>query len=327
MDTVSLGPTGLPVSVVGLGCGGHSRLGLTQGASQDQAADLVRHALDRGVTFIDTAAAYGTETAVGRAVAGRRDQVVISTKASPFWDRQQASDEAQDLASFLTASVEASLTRLGTDYIDIMNLHGVSPAQYDASRDTLLPCLDKLRRDGKVRFLGITELFQRDTEHAMLERAAADGVLGAAGFEVVMVGFNLLNTTARSGTLALARSGAIGTQIMFAVRRALRDAASLQPLFDQLHQDGMLSADDADASAFEAFLKAQGALSLTDAAYRFCRHEPGAHVILTGTGNRAHLDANIASILAPPLSAEAMADIERRFTAVRGVTANEAPQK
>ena len=64
MQTTTLGRTGLTVSVAGLGCGGHSRLGQTQGASFEHSVDIVRTALDRGVTFIDTAEAYGTEEIV-----------------------------------------------------------------------------------------------------------------------------------------------------------------------------------------------------------------------------------------------------------------------
>src|SRR5580698_1732940 len=81
MDTVVLGRTGLEVSVAGLGCGGHSRLGMARGESVHHAADIVRRALDLGITLIDTARAYGTEEAVGLGVKGRRDQAVISTKA------------------------------------------------------------------------------------------------------------------------------------------------------------------------------------------------------------------------------------------------------
>ena len=83
MDTVVFGRTGLDVSVVGLGCGGHSRLGQSYGASVDDSVRLVRRALDLGITYVDTAHAYGTEEIVGEGVRGRRDEVVISTKVSP----------------------------------------------------------------------------------------------------------------------------------------------------------------------------------------------------------------------------------------------------
>ena len=80
METVRLGRTGLNVSVAALGCGGKSRLGRTGGASFDQSVEVVKAALDRGVTLVDTAASYGTEEIVAAAVKGRRDKVVISTK-------------------------------------------------------------------------------------------------------------------------------------------------------------------------------------------------------------------------------------------------------
>jgi aryl-alcohol dehydrogenase-like predicted oxidoreductase len=68
MDTIVLGRTGLEVSVAGLGCGGHSRLGQATGATEDESVRLVQRALDQGVTYFDTARAYGTEEIVGRAL-------------------------------------------------------------------------------------------------------------------------------------------------------------------------------------------------------------------------------------------------------------------
>ncbi len=76
MQTITLGRTGLDVTVVGLGCGGHSRLGMATGQDEVHATRIVQAALDLGINFIDTARAYGTETAVGNAIRGRRDRVV-----------------------------------------------------------------------------------------------------------------------------------------------------------------------------------------------------------------------------------------------------------
>ena len=81
MDYVPFGDTGLSVSVAGLGCGGSSRLGQSQGKSEAHSVDIVRRAYDAGVTLFDTAQAYGTERIVGQAIAALpRDSVVISTK-------------------------------------------------------------------------------------------------------------------------------------------------------------------------------------------------------------------------------------------------------
>src|SRR5215469_3916897 len=82
MEYVTLGRTGLKVSVAGLGCGGFSRLGLGTGKSEADAVALVRQALDLGVNLFDTAAVYGTEEVLGKALkATPRDRVVITTKA------------------------------------------------------------------------------------------------------------------------------------------------------------------------------------------------------------------------------------------------------
>ena len=82
MEYVTLGKTGLRVSVAGLGCGGNSRLGLGRGKTEAEAIALVRQALDMGLNLLDTAAAYGTEALIGKAIKTvPRDRVVITTKA------------------------------------------------------------------------------------------------------------------------------------------------------------------------------------------------------------------------------------------------------
>ena len=81
MQYTTLGRTGLNVSVAGLGCGGHSRLGQKTGRTEQESIQVVRQALDLGINLIDTAEAYGTESIVGKAIQDvARDQLVISTK-------------------------------------------------------------------------------------------------------------------------------------------------------------------------------------------------------------------------------------------------------
>ena len=187
MQTVRLGRTGLTVSVAGLGCGGHSRLGMAKGKDVHHAADMVRRALDLGVTFIDTARAYGTEEAVGMGVKGRRDEAVISSKAGIGRGTELMS--AADMARY----VDDCLKKLDTDHVDVFHLHGVTPAQYPHARDVMVPELKRQQAAGKLRFLAISEQFGGDTGHAMFRECLADDL-----FDVVMVGFNLLNPSARA---------------------------------------------------------------------------------------------------------------------------------
>src|SRR6185312_9312416 len=159
MDYKPLGHTGLTVSVAGLGCGGNNRLGLGRGASVDECVAVVRTAVDLGVNFLDTAEAYGTEEIVGKAIRSYdRDKLVISTKAI----------FRGDTATSVPGRVEASLKRLGLDYVDIFHFHAVPPSAYDHHRDVLAPALAKLKEQGKVRHVGITETGPNDPEQKML---------------------------------------------------------------------------------------------------------------------------------------------------------------
>jgi len=305
MDYVTLGRTGLRVSVAGLGGGGHSRLGLVYGKTEDEAADLVRRALDLGVNFLDTAANYGTEAAMGKALAGRdRSQVVVCTK-TPI---RRKTGQLLDGPS-VTASVHASLVALRLDCIDVLYLHGVTPEEYDHCVAEILPALAALRAAGKIRFIGITESFSADTAHAMLERAVQDSF-----WDVIMVGFNLLNPSARKRVLPGAQARNIGVVDMFAVRRALCNPASLQAIIARLTVIGHNELAGLAHDNPLGFLVQPGAAeSLTDAGYRFCRHEPGVHVVLFGTGNPVHLEHNVASLLRPPLPAAALDALQRYF--------------
>lgn len=312
MEHVKLGRTNLDVSVAGLGCGGHSRLGMSQGKDQTHAESIVKHALDLGVNFIDTARAYGTEEAVGNALSGVRQEVVISSKTLP------RTREGLMTAEEFAASLEKSLARLQTDYIDVYNLHGVSLDAYQHCVDELLPEMQRQQSLGKIRYLGVTELFVSDTSHQMLQRALPDDY-----FDVVMVGFNMLNPSARKTVFPLCIERNVATQIMFAVRRALSDREALLDEVTKLIENGQVNAEALDPERPFRFLEEHPEVQSTvQAAYRFCRHEPGTTVVLTGTGNKDHLSDNVASILAGPLPADVAERLDLLFGNVDSISGN-----
>ena len=312
MDKVRLGRTNVDVSVVGLGCGGHSRLGLAKGKDNAHAAGIVSAALDLGVTFIDTARAYGTEEAVGMGLKGRRDQVFLSTKSSAGRPGEGIS------AAALTESLEGSLKRLGTDHVDVFHLHGVQAGLYDHCVNELLPEMKRQQEKGKIRFLGITEQFGQDTDHKMLQRA-----LPEAHFDIVMIGFNLLNPSAHKTVFPLTQQKDIGTLTMFAVRRAISNPEALRELVADVVKRGQVKAGAVNAADPLDFVRAApGVKSEIEAAYRYCRHEPGAEVILTGTSDVGHLKENVASILAPKLPDDLLHKLDDVFGRVDSVSGN-----
>jgi aryl-alcohol dehydrogenase-like predicted oxidoreductase len=303
MDTVVLGQTGLKVTVAGLGCGGHSRLGIdTYGPSH--ASSLVRAAYDEGIRFFDTSPAYTTEGAVGDGLTGlSRDSYVLSTKF-PYRSGSGGVKTGKELLETL----DISLSKLKTDVIDIYHLHGVALQDYDQVMENLYPSLENARQWGKIRFLGITEIFAEDTTHDMLRLHALLG----NWFQVIMVGYSLLNPSADKTIFPITREKNIGVLCMFAVRKALSNSEQLSRDIETIlaHKQG-----DSDLLSKEHcldFISDYGC-SIPEAAYRFCRHNPDIHVTLTGTGNREHLHQNCQSLSQLPLPEELSKKLMQMF--------------
>jgi aryl-alcohol dehydrogenase-like predicted oxidoreductase len=156
MEYRALGPSGLIVSTVGIGCNNFGRAG-TVTETQEGTDAVVHAAIDAGVTLFDTADIYGkepglSETLMGNSLRGRREQVVLATKFGhseyevgiPSWG-------AKGSRRYVRLAVEASLRRLQTDWIDLYQLHTPDPI---TPIEETLTALDELVTEGKVRYIG-----------------------------------------------------------------------------------------------------------------------------------------------------------------------------
>ncbi len=155
MQTRELGRSGLKVGAIGLGSMGMSQ---SYGPPDDEeSAKTIHRALDLGVTLIDTADAYGkggNERLIGRAIAERRREVVLATKWGLLPNASGPATDVDARPERVRACCEASLERLGVDTIDLYYLHRVDPKV--AIEDTV-GAMAELVREGKVRFLGLSE--------------------------------------------------------------------------------------------------------------------------------------------------------------------------
>ncbi len=201
-----LGRTGLQVSELSLGA--------ARGATEDPAQFIatVRAALDAGVNFIDTAESYGngdSERALGEALAGR-DEVLVETKYRPYDSHAPDAAYTGDPGR-LVASAEESLRRLRRDRLDVFLGHGIrSLATLDRfMADGCYEAMVKLRRQGKARFIGLSELSEADGTHQILRRAVPTGA-----FDVVMLTLNFLLQTAVESVLPLCLAQDVGTVVM-----------------------------------------------------------------------------------------------------------------
>ena len=193
MEHSILGRTGLSVSRAGFGGGG---IGQVWGPTTEaESIRSVHRALEHGITFFDVAPAYGegkAEEALGKALAGRSEQVVVATKV------RLRTDDMDDVAGAVRRSVEASLTRLQRESVDVLHVHnrftehrGEAPHSITGD-DVLGPVLDAYRevqRVGKTRFIGLSAMDHHvPTMHRLIDSGEYDTVLAY---------YNLLNTTAQ----------------------------------------------------------------------------------------------------------------------------------
>ncbi|MDQ3067653.1 MAG: aldo/keto reductase [Actinomycetota bacterium] len=159
MRTRRLGSSDLDVTVVGLGCNNFGGR-----ADEDASRAVIDAALDAGVTFFDTADVYGnrggSEEIIGRALAGRRDQVVLATK---FGHDLGDGETARGARPYIRKAVEASLRRLQTDRIDLYQYH--LPDEVTPIEDTL-EALHELVQEGKVRAIGSSNFTAQQVEEA-----------------------------------------------------------------------------------------------------------------------------------------------------------------
>ncbi|MYL55053.1 aldo/keto reductase [Pontibacillus yanchengensis] len=151
MNKRQLGTSNLYISEIGLGC-------MTLGTEQQKATEIIDRALDSGINYLDTADLYnfGTnEEIVGKALKGRRDQVVLGTKVGNHFDAQKEDWFWDPSKSYIKEGVKESLRRLQTDYIDLYQLHG---GTIDDPIDETIQAFDELVQEGVVRYYGISSI-------------------------------------------------------------------------------------------------------------------------------------------------------------------------
>jgi L-galactose dehydrogenase len=300
-----LGRTGFRVSVASLGTGGPSRLGQGSGVSEAEAHRVVRRALDLGINFIDTAAGYGeSEAILGRALRGVPPEACwIATKFSPLEGDRVRTDPAE-----LRRSLDRSLERLGRETVDLFQLHGVIPTTYREVVERFYPEMERARDAGKVRFLGITERFFADPDHAMLPMALADDL-----FDTIMLKYGILNQTAARQVLPMAAARNVGVLNMASVRVKLSDPTQLEALLADWKAAGKLPADALPERDPLGFLVHGDVDSVVSAGYRFAAAPEAVSTVLTGTANLEHLKRNVTALLGPPLPEEDAARLRALF--------------
>ena len=316
MNYRPLGNTGLQVSELGLGC---SSLG--SNVFDDHSASsrrVLERAFEAGVTFFDTASTYGygtSEMLIGEVFQGRRDRVVIATKGGQLFTtlgrygkvlrpivgpfrpllrpakgalRRSASHRQDFSPEYLGQTLEASLGRLKTDYVDLYQLH--SPPTDILMRGDVFDALDRWKSEGKVRFCGVST---RTVDDALL-------CLRHGRVDALQIPFNLLAREATRALLPEAKAAGVGIVVRVPFGRGLLTEA--RRVATGLRTDDPRATAHAETERQRlSFLVEGKRRSWIEAALRFILDHEDVATVIPGTKSLPHLEENLKAAQAPPL--------------------------
>ena len=311
MQKRRLGRTGLEVSVLGYGAGAVGGL-FTKGRADDQERAVAR-ALDAGINYFDTAPVYGngeSERNLGRVLKALKADVIVGTKV-----RLTAAHRA-DIGKAIAQGMEDSLKRMGRDHVDLFQLHNGLVATdagdklaIDIALNEVVRALEKLRKEGKTRFIGFT---------GVGETAALHQAIDSKVFDTMQVVYNALNPSA-AGPLPKGAPGQdygklfdrinaadMGTIVIRALAGgALAGTEERHPLAMQV-VDPIGSAPDfkgdvARAKELEPLVREGAAGSLAELAERFVIAHPAVSTMLVGYSTLDQLETAIAAVNKGPL--------------------------
>ena len=274
MEYRKLGQTDLNLSIVGFGT---ATLGNVFGdIDAGEATRAVHFAIDSGINFFDSSPYYGTtlsETRLGEALAGRRERVILATKCGRY-----GFDDFDFSAKRVIASIDESLRRLHTDYIDLFQLHDVEFGDVQQIIHETLPALRQLQQQGKARYIGVTGYPPRLLRR-IAEATPVDSIL-------TYCHYNLLNTDMDGVLTAFARKRGIGLINASGLCMGLlteHGPPDWHPAPQQVRDAGKKAAE---------FCRLHGA-DLPEVALRFCLDHPYVSSTLIGMATTSQVETGL----------------------------------
>lgn len=320
MEKARLGSTDLEVSRLTFGCGAVGGL-MTKGRASDQDR-AVAWARDNGINFFDTAPSYGdgaSETNLGRALGGNTEGIVVGTKVS------LREEHLSDIAGAVSRSLDASLTRLQLDHVDLFQLHntvghpsGNRSLSVDQVLGDVVPALEQMRDTGKARFIGFTANGEPEALHALIESesfASAQvfyNLLVPSAGEIVPAGYpaedygQLLVTAARHGVGSIGVRALAGGALSGSEVRHPLGMSSVAPIGSGTGY----ATDVRRARLFGPVIEAGFATSLPELAIRYAVSNPDLQTIEIGIATLEELQQAAAAVNRGPLPQAATAQIK-----------------
>lgn len=285
MEKRQLGRSALMVSKLGLGC-------MSLGTDAKQARTIIEAALDEGVNYFDTADLYDygeNEKIVGQTLKSVRDQVIIATKVGNRWNDKKDGWHWDPSKSYIKEAVKDSLRRLGTDYIDLYQLHG---GTIDDPIEETIEAFEELKAEGIIRYYGISSI----RPNVIRAYAKHSDIVS------VMMQYNLLDRRPEEEALPLLHEHQISVVTSGPVAKGLLSTRWRKKADDSGYLNYSYPELKNLLSSIEDYF--QNTRTLTEVALQFNLFNPAVAAVVVGASSVEQLKENVRAVNRPPLSEE-----------------------
>ncbi|MCD5323077.1 MULTISPECIES: aldo/keto reductase [Pontibacillus] len=295
MNKRQLGSSDLMVSEIGLGC-------MTLGTDETKATEIVDRALDAGINYLDTADLYNfgrNEEIVGKAIKGRRDQVILGTKGGNHFNKEQEDWYWDPSKTYIKEAVKNSLHRLGTDYIDLYQLHG---GTIDDPIDETIAAFDELVQEGLVRYYGISSI----RPNVIKEYVKRSNIVS------VMMQYSLLDRRPEEEILELLNENRISVLARGPLAKGMLSDNGLQKVQEKA-TDGYLSYshDEVKHMIEHSLGYSSEDRSLQALALQYVLKDPAVATAVFGASSVEQLERNLSMLEAPPLTEDVYSQLQQ----------------
>lgn len=283
-----LGDSEILVSEIGLGC-------MSLGTDETNAKRVIETALEEGITYFDTADLYDfgvNERIVGNALKKVREQVVIATKVGNRWNENGTNWNWDPSKSYIKDAVKQSLTRLGTDYIDLYQLHG---GTINDNIDETIEAFEELKEEGYIRHYGISSI----RPNVIREYAEKSSMIS------VMMQYSLLDRRPEETILPLTRNHGFSIVCRGSLAKGILTDKKWDAFSSSIQENGYLEYSSSELKDLLSSLKEKFShRSLTEIATHYCLSSPTVASVVTGASTPNQIKMNVKAVNSLALTKE-----------------------
>lgn len=293
MKKRQLGNSSLQVSEIGLGC-------MSLGEDAAHAETIISAALEEGINYFDTADLYDfgvNEKIVGQTLKHVRDEVIIATKVGNRWNESKDNVKWDASAAYIKSAVKDSLSRLGTDYIDIYQLHG---GMIEDNIEESISAFEELKKEGLIRYYGISSIRPN-----VIKKYAADSAIQA-----VMMQYSLLDRRPEEWQHLL-EENQISLIARGPVAKGLLSKKMLTKASKNVKEKGYLDYSYEELAALLPTIQETLPRPLTETALQYVLAHPSVATVVAGASSVEQLRENCQAVRSLPLTEEELAALKK----------------